>query len=250
MSQLSFTHVPSTGFSSFYAKFTSGVWALIDISAYEGAGAIPLWNAPTLVVVKVRLKKAVVELLHSIEGAGGAKGCDRIWDGCQKQLNGLICVAAASNDPAKRDAAGRLQKMLLLGAGEGQTRLRYQEEVDFGRKQVALVSQGQGAADVALLGLGSVITEIDSATNALAAAIGHGNSVVAPHRRKAMATVACVATFGWAVESLGWMFEHGRPGPDQELAMELLATLNELVARYPAIMTPATHSQEVAPPSA
>lgn len=249
MSQLSFTHVPSTGFSAFHAKFTTGVWALIDISAYEGTGAMPLWNAPTPVVVKVRMKKVVTELLHSIEGAGGAKACDRIWDSCQKQLKGLIGVAAVSNDPAKRDAAGRLQKMLLLGAGEGQTRLRYQEEVDFGRKQAALVSQGQGAADMALLGLGSVMTEIASATDALAAAIGHGNSVVAPHRRKALATVECVAAFGWAADSLGWMVEHANTGPDRELAVALLATLDELVARYPAIMTPTTHSQDAAPPS-
>jgi hypothetical protein len=248
MSQLSFTHVPATGFSAFHAKCTTGTWALIDISAYEGASATPLWNASTLVVVKVRTKKVVTELLHSIEGAGGAKGCDRIWDSCQKQLNGLIGVAAVSNDPAKRDAAGRLQKLLLLGAGEGQTRLRYQEEVDFGRKQAALVAQGQSASDVALLGLGPVITEIVAATNALAAAIGHDNSVVAPHRRKAIATMACVSTFGWAAESLGWMVEHAGAGPDRELAEALLATLDELVARYPATTTVATPAPNASPP--
>ncbi len=247
MSQLSFTHVPSTGFSAFHAKFTTGVWALIDISAYEGIGATPLWSAPTLAVAKVRMKKAVMELLHAIDGAGSAKGCDQLWDGCQKQLNGLLGVSAVSNTSAKREAAARLQKILLLGAGEGQTRLRYQEEVDFGRKQVALVSQGQAATDVALLGLTPVIAEIVAATDALAVAIGHGNSVRAPHRRKAMATMGCVATFGWAADSFAWMIEHAGTGPDRELAVALLATLDELITRYPATRTSAAHSQHVIP---
>lgn len=249
MSQLSFSNVPMMGFSSFHTDLASGPWGLIDVSGYEGPGAKALWSAPPLVLVKTRLKREVSQLLQSIEGAGGAKGCDRAWDSCQKQLCGLLGVAAESNDMAKREAALRLQKILLLGAGMGQTRLKYQEEVDFGRKQVALVSQGQAAADVTLLGLGPMFADIALATDALALAIDHGHTVHAPYRRKAKATLACVATFEWAANSLTWLMENAGPGPERDLAAGLLATLEELVARYPAVPE-STGRVTAAPPSA
>ncbi len=229
MSPLSFTHVPQAGFSAFGAQLSMGVWALVDTIAY-GDPTQPLWNAPMTVVVKIRIKRAVMGLLEAIAGAGGAKGCDRRWDGCQKQLNGLLHVAAVSNDPAKQEAALRLQKMLLLGAGEGQTQLRYQEEVDFARKQVALTSQGQGATDVALLGLGPLMAEIVLATDTLAAVIGHGGTSRTPYRRKANATTMCASTFSWASETLSWMAEHGGAGPERELAIASL-TFSEFSSR-------------------
>ncbi|MBK9259552.1 MAG: hypothetical protein IPM54_06900 [Polyangiaceae bacterium] len=247
MSQLSFAYVPQAGFSSFGATLSSNPWALVDASAYDDP-AKPLWDAPMLVVIKVRMKRSVHGLLVAIAGAGGAKGCDRVWDGCQKQLNGMLGVFAASNDSVKRDAATRLQKTLLLGAGEGQTQLRYQEEVDFGRKQVALVSHGQGAADVALLGLSPMMTEIAAATEALAAVIGHGTTTAPPHMRRAKATAACSMTFGWAAESLEWIIEHGGNAPEREIAMAMHASLKDLVERY-AVLAKPTQSTEAPPPS-
>lgn len=249
MSQLSFSNVPMMGFSSFYADLAAGAWGVIDVTGYEGPGATPLWNASLFVVVKMRLKREVSQLLQSIEGAGGAKGCDRAWDSCQKQLCGLLGVAAESNDLAKREAAMRLQKILLLGAGMGQTRLKYQEEVDFGRKQAALVSQGQAAADVTLLGLGAMLGDIALATEALALAIDHGHTVYAPYRRKAKATMACVATFEWAATTLTWLMENAGPGTERDLAAQLLESLEELVARYP-VMPESTGRVTAAPPSA
>lgn len=249
MSQLSFSNVPMMGFSSYYSDLASGSWNAIDVSGYEGPGGTSLWAASPLVMVKMRLKREVSQLLQSIEGAGGAKGCDRAWDSCQKQLCGLLGVAAESNDLAKREAANRLQKMLLLGAGMGQTRLKYQEEVDYGRKQVALVSQGQAAADVALLGLGAMLGDIALATEALALAIDHGHSVHTPHRRKVKATLACVATFEWAATTLTWLVENAGAGTERDLATQLLGSLEELVARYP-VVTESAGRATAAPPSA
>ena len=143
----------------------------------------------------------------------------------------------------------RLQKMLLLGAGMGQTKLKYQEEVDYGRKQVALASQGQAAADVMLLGLGAMLGDIALATEALALAIDHGHSVHAPYRRKAKATMACVATFEWAAATLTWLIENAGASPERDLAAQLLGSLEDLVARYPVI-TESTGRVTAAPPSA
>jgi hypothetical protein len=59
MSQLSFAHVPATGFTAFHTTFTAGAWALVDSSAYETGGTQSLWNAPVLAVIKVRMTRVV-----------------------------------------------------------------------------------------------------------------------------------------------------------------------------------------------
>ncbi len=247
MSQLSFAYVPQSGFAAFHSTMTSSVWSLIDSSAYADPSK-PLWDAPPLVMAKTRIQRTIHRLLVAMAGAGGAKGCDRAWDGCQKQLNGLLGVYAASNEMAKRDAAKRLQNTLLLGAGVAQTLLRYQEEVDFGRKQVAMAATGQGAADVALLGLGPMMNEIALATEALASVIGHGETVAPPHARRAKAVAACMLTFDAVAESLEWMIEYGGSGPDRDVAMALHASLTDLAARYTAPVRVAP-STEAPPPS-
>ncbi len=249
MSQLSFAYIPLTGFAAFKATLATSPWSQVDTSAYNDP-AKPLWDAPLLVAVKVRVSRAVHGVLVASLGAGSARTCDQTWDGCQKRLNHGIGIHLASADNAQRDAALRLKTMLLLGAGEGQTRLRYQEEVDFGRKQVALVASGQGAADAALLGLTSTINEIAVATEALALAIGHGESVVAPHARRSKAVASCVLTFAWAAEYLDWMVSQAGPGDERAVAMNLLDSLQELASRYPApTRSPAPAEMAAPPPS-
>lgn len=247
MSQLSFAYVPQSGFAAFLSIVTSSPWTLIDSSAYEDSTQ-PLWNAPMLVVAKVRIQRTIHRLLVAMAGAGGARGCDQTWDSCQKQLDGLLGVYAESNDPAKRDAAKRLQNTLLLGAGVAQTLLRYQEEVDYGRKQVALVATGQGAADVALLGLGPMMNDIAVATEAFASVIGHGETVAAPHARRAKAVAECVITFGAVTESLEWLIEHGGNGPERDIAVAVHASLHDLAKRYSAPLRTMS-SAEAPPPS-
>ena len=111
-----------------------------------------------------------------------------------------------------------------------------------------MAAQGQSSQDIALLGLGSVMAEIAQATESLALAIGHGQSVHAPHRRTVVLTRECAATFGWAADTLGWIIERIGAEPEKELAQALRSSLDELVARYPS--TPVAHTAEAAPPSA
>lgn len=250
MSQLSFAHIPSIGFSGFSTTLESAPWTLIDASAYANPST-PLWDAPLLVTSKVRLGRCTGALFAAMSGAGGAKACDEAWDASQNQLSFQLHGYAVSKDPAKRDAAKRLQTSLLLGRGKGQTQLRYQAEVDFGRNQQLAVAAGQGAADVALLGLGELMHEIAVATEALAAAIAHGETGVTPHQRRIQATSACAKTFGWAAESLLWLIEEGGNGAERETAVACLATLRELTLRYPAMKraNPPAESTIAAPPA-
>lgn len=249
MSKLSFAHVPPEGFVAFSAQLKTDPWASIDTKDWEGPGqtaAKSLGDAPTWISLKLRIAWTIGTLIQAMEGSGIAKDCDIAWDNGQKQLKSLLAAAAAGSDTAKREAASRLQKSLLTGAGEGQTKLKYQQEVDFGHKQALITSQGQGAADVALLGLGNMMAEIAQATSALAAAIGHGQSSARPFERQKAATLACASVFGDAVELLIWLGERGMPDADRERAEGLRLSLSELSARYPAAGGSASGNQNAA----
>lgn len=234
--QLVFTHVPAAGFAAFDVELATGDWACVESTRFDGGPrkiAKPLEDGPTLIIVKLRLKWAIAALLQAIDVAGDAKECDRQWDVLQKQLASILGARVVSNDSHKRAAAQRLQSALLLrSSGIGQTKLPYQEEVDFGRQQVQHVCQGQGAADVALLGLVPLLVEISSATEALAISIGYGVSTKTPQERKASARAACAATFSSAAYWLGWIAEYGSEPADRERAAALLVPLEELAARH------------------
>ncbi len=235
MKQLVFTHVPTAGFAAFDVELSNGDWACVESTRFDGGSrrtAKPLDEGPTLVIVKLRLKWAIAALLQAIDVAGDAKETDRQWDVLQKQLASILGARAVSNDAQKRAAAQRLQAALLLGFSAGQTKLPYEQEVEFGRKQIRHVSQGQGAADVSLLGLIPLMLEVSAATESLATAIGFGTNTKTPQERKASARAACAATFSSAAYWLGWIMEYGSEGNDRERAAALLEPLEKLANRY------------------
>jgi hypothetical protein len=237
MKQLVFSHVSAAGFAAFDVELSSGEWACVDSSRFEGGPrrvTKPIEDGPTLVVVKLRLKWAIAALLQAIEVAGDAKECDRHWDTLQKQLASILAARTASNDLAKRSAAQRLQQALLFRSGIGQTKFPHQQEVDFGRQQVRHVSEGQGAADVALLGLVPLMLDIAASTEALATSIGYGTSTKTLQERKVSARAACAATFASAAYWLSWIAEYGSEKMDRERASSLLAPLEQLAERHNA----------------
>jgi len=236
MAHLQFTFVPVEGFVGFTGALDADAWGTIVTTNHEGPGrtaSSPLGDAPALISYKLRLRWAIADLTVSLEGAASAKDCDVAWDNTQKQLRAYLDAGAASSDTQKRDAATRLQKALLIGAGEGQTRLKYQQEVDFGRKQIALMSQGQGASDVALLGLGALKHELETTTDALAVAIGHGVAQGRPFERRDAALSRCRAAFASVDDALAFLLDNGH-ADDRERARALRAPLETLAARYPA----------------
>ncbi len=253
MADVSFAYVPAEGFTAFGAELRAGTWGNIDVSEYVGADgrtAKALCDAPTTVVMKLQMNAVIAAMLGSLKSAGSAKTCDEHWDETERRLGVMISAAMLSKDPLQRTAAERLHKWLLLGDGAGQTNLKYQQEVDFGRKQIELSSQSVCAADIALLGLGEFMADIATATTALAEAIGHGMTGHAPSRRKSAATVACRNAFSTVAKQLDWVIENGLPGPDKEQAITLRAPLIELAARYPAKPVTTKVHAEQAPPLA
>jgi hypothetical protein len=245
MSQQSFVHVPQAGFSGFLVALSTGPWALVDTSAVDdGLGSIT--RAPLPVIVKLRLKQVVYDLLQALSVAGNPRAYDRTWDACQRQLRAELAAAAVSDNPAKRAAAKRLQDVLLLGVGDNEARLRYQEEVDFGRIQLSLAAHGQTEADVALLGLDPLLTEIAAVTDGLATALGDSGPPSFVHTQKAKAVAKCVNVFGWAADTLGWLLESADLAREKELIRTLHGSLLELASRY--AHPPQSKSNRDAPP--
>lgn len=238
MDQPSFTSVTQDGFLALGEELGQGAWATIDVTPFFGAdGALikPICQAPTVGYFKIELLTTIAGLSGARSSTYGASGLDRIWDGLQRQLNLTLSTFATDPDANKRAAAKRLQGLLLLGGGTGQTKLKYHQEVDFGRKQVKVVSQGEAAADAALLGLGGLITSITKATEDLAAGIGHGSTEERPSEQVRVARAACASACSWVADGLSRLVARSEPGADRELATKLLETLTTLAARYPAI---------------
>jgi hypothetical protein len=252
MAAYAFGAVIEDGFISFTTDLAEGEWSLIDTSTYEGPGRTalkPLCDAPAAVVWKLQLSWAIGALIAAKAGAAGAKDCDKAWDTIQKRIKALLSVALTDADPQKRAAAERLQKGLLLGAGTAQTNLNYHQEVDFARKQLVTVSEGQPAADVALLGLAPTMAEVAATTDALAVAIGHGEGDDRPSERVRAALSACSATFGAVATQIAHLTTKGQVGADRERAQDLLKPLAALLARYaPAAAAPAAPADPPAGP--
>ena len=250
MRSLVFGNVNPEGFLGFAEELEQTEWATIDITALEGpkqTALVPLCDVPAAAGWKLALKWSINAAGDARDGAGSAKDLDRAWDGKQKQLSALITAAANDTDPLKSAAAGRLHKLLLRGAGIQQTKLAYQQEVDFGKQQILAAASNEAAADIALLGLGPVIAEIGAATQKLATAIGHGEGSDRPSERFRAAIAECAAVFASVSSRILWVATNGQPGDDRQRATRLLAPLEALIARYPAAA--ATPTPPVTPPT-
>lgn len=241
MTSLSFAHVPEEGFQAFLHELSQGEWALIDTTSYEGANhtaAKSLVDAPLQIGWKLQIAWALGQLAHARSGADSAAEADLNWDGTQKRFAALVTAATHDLQPEKRAAGARLQKALLLGSGTAQTKLKYQQEVDFARTQLQMAKEPQHAADIAMLGLGTLITDIAQTTDALALAIGHGEGTSRrPSERRRVMLGACSTTFSTVAAGMTWVIENGLPEDDKR-ARALLETLQALAARYPAPQTP------------
>lgn len=239
----SFAHVPEEGFQSFMHELSQGEWGLIDTSTYEGPNhktIKSLCEAPIQIGWKLQIAWVLGELADARGGADSATEVDHHWDGTQKKFAALVSAASHDLDPEKRAASARLQKALLLGAGTGQTKLKYQQQVDFGRAQLLLAKETQHTTDIDTLGLAALIAEIMQTTDALADAIGHGQGAGRrPSERRRAAIAACSTTFSNVQASIAWVLEKGLAA-DHTKAQALLEPLHALAKRYPAPETQAT----------
>jgi hypothetical protein len=253
MDDLIFTHVPAQEFIAFNAVLDSDAWGAIDISSWDGPGYTalkPLCDAPTIVGWKIRVGWVLGRLLEARSGAASAGDYDQTWDGSQKSLNALIKAGKNSGDQKKREAATRLEKTCLLGAGTAQTKLAYHQEVAFGHQQLKTITETQAAQDVALLGLQSAFNDISQATDNLARSIGYGQSTGNPSSRVDAATTACATVFSRVSRDLAWVIINGQPGADRDKAMSLRVPFEKLAARYPAPVKGEPATPDAPPPDA
>ena len=139
---------------------------------------------------------------------------DRAWDASERRVNSQIAVHEDSEDPARAAAAARLRAALLSGAGSAQTVLSWEQEVDFGRKQVELASQAPLSDDVALLELQPFIDDISEKTEALSNVLRQEGSSSAPRSNRIReALVGCRQSFNRVHDDLLWHQEHVPSGP-------------------------------------
>jgi hypothetical protein len=250
MTTQGFGNVPDRGFLAFASDLVQGAWESVSTRAYEDAHERPagLLDAPLSVTWKLRIGWSI-RALRDVLGSGGDEvaALEGAWDRTQRKLHALITAHENDANQAVCDAAVRVRQRLLHGQGTGQTRLPFQSEVDFGRKQVQFASETPVRESVALLGLGPVIDEIARTTEALAAGLGRlpdGVAHAAQSQRIRNAMKLCRDCFASVLNEIDELAGHVPSGPEHDRLLALRAPLAALRDRYAA---PAAHRPAPAP---
>lgn len=256
MSGQGFSYVPVEGFSSLARELEQGAWGELDIRDFlEDASPrrSPL-EASRLQGMKLQLHESCQALIGvaALEGETLALRLDREWDAIQRELDAELAVhAARRRDPARQAAALRCRKALLAGRGTAQTQLTLEKEVDWGRNQAALVSKAPLSDDFALLGLASLVSEIASKTEELAAALGMSKPEAPLATRSARVRellLRCVRAANLVVDELEFFLDlSSLREPERQQVEALLAPLLQIAARYAPTKTDTGDS---APPPA
>lgn len=254
MTRYGYGYVPEKGFLSFLSDLSEGVWKDISIKLYDHPHqklAPALIDDASPVRWKLRATWAIVTLRDAL-GAGPAvlAQLDGDWDSTQRKLHFILGGAGEDKDPSRRDAAERLRGALLLGNGTAQTLLSWDEEVDFGRQQLALTAEGPLADDARKLGLHAVLQEVEETTAALAHGLGRGSEQrrgVARSVRLRWALAGCAAAFNGIHHEIAWFLDHTEDADAHSRLEQMLAPFQALLDRYPS--TRGASTDDAAPAS-
>jgi hypothetical protein len=240
MTRYGYGYVPDKGFISCLNDFSEGAWKDVSIKKYDNpeqklAPALFEGSAPP-VRWKLRACWAIATLRDAL-GAGSEilDQLDVDWDSAQRKLNYSVGMASEDEDPKKREAGERLRGALLLGNGIAQTKLSWEEEVDFGRKQVALTKEGSLADDARLVGLQLSLKAVEKTTEALARGLGRTSDQKRVGTRAARlreALAGCATAFNGIHSEITWFLDHTEDGPLRARLLLLLAPLQALLDRY------------------
>ena len=244
--------VTEDGFVSFELKLGEGAWHGVDtkgLTNTKGALAHGIEKVGALALCKLRIARAIADLVGAMAGQSRANALDAAWDRLQDRLEAEIRVKATDEDPEVVAAAERARTVLLSGDGTEQKSFTYKDEVDFGRKQVKVAATKPFADDVALLGLGATIKRIGEATEALAEAVpaGDGGNARARSLQIRAAWTGCVTAFNGVHDDLVWMRDHTAPGVERERVIALLAPFEALLEDHRERSAPAPSSNEKTP---
>jgi hypothetical protein len=241
MARFGYSFVSDKGFVAFAHDLNEGAWKDISIKKYDVPDRMPalsLLEAPRPVVWKLRATWAIAALREILGGASeeALAQLDSDWDSAQRKLYYHLGGASEDKDSGKREAAERLRGALLRGSGTAQTTLGYDDEVDFGRHQLAILRSDPLAVDAKKVGLAAVVKQIEESTEALAKALGRGPGQKRSSPRSIRlreALTECSAAFNWIHQDLAWTAEHTPPGPARSQLDNLLAPFTALLSRFP-----------------
>jgi hypothetical protein len=218
-------------------------WSEIDIAAFQDAADHLAISA--LPLLKLRLTRRVDGLVSALGTASNAlTRLDASWDLSQRKLLRRIEEAEDEADAALKDAGARLRAALTSGEGLGQTKLSFKEEVAFGEKQVALArapktpgaSVPSLAEDVALLGVGPVIDEIERRTRELSDAlkqVPEEAQNTSRYARVRAATASLVDSLNAAHDELEEQIEAAKSPEIRDRLKKLLGVLEGLIPSAP-----------------
>ena len=252
MAGYGYSYVIDKGFSAFAHDLSEGAWQAVSTKKYDTPTrkSAQLIEAPRPIAWKLRAMWVIADLDQALSlGSSEALArLDEAWDSAQRALSLTLAAGREHPEPAHRDAAERLQSALLAGSGAEQTTYSYDEEVDFGRHQVAVTSKGALAGDAKKLGLGAYLARVGETTEALAEGLGRApGQKRAPARSKRMrdALIACSSTFNAIHDEMLFLLDHLPPGPARDHLEALQQPFLALLDRYP----PKTSAGEARKPS-
>ena len=258
MAQYGYGGLKDRVFLGFEKELETGAWKEVGtkkIEAEAKESVTALLKAPLRVTWKVRLRFGIAGVIAAL-GVPQITELDATWDSSQRRLFHRLGAAVDDKDSIVRAAADRLWPVLLLGTGTQQTTLDYDDEVNFGRRQVAAAGPGGPlAADAKIAKIETEIADIDKATEALAAGLGRGTGSKrrAPSQQVREAVADCAKIFNGVHDDLVWFVEHAPSGPERDHLSDLLAPLNALLDRSKPVAAPteeAASPEEPATPAA
>ncbi len=261
-----YSWVPLAAYAGFGEVLAAGAWAAVPVPAAlltGGMDAAVLDRLGTLPRWKLQLQRAVLAAATVQSVASPMAELDAVWDNAYRRLDLLVEVAQRSENPATVAAGTRLRAALLPPAqgAPKPTGLSFAKEFDYGNALTVAARQPAVHADVVLLGLGTAVSDVSTATRALAEGLGSAPGSTRKLTKKAeehIAHVACVAAFNRVHDEMEWFLSNCTDSPLRTAAEGVYQTLADLVARYPApiprtpvaaattpVTTPATGSPDV-----
>jgi hypothetical protein len=229
-------NVTDRAFVAFDRELNQGAWNEVQVTSEQSAAkenAAVLLVAPLPVLWKLQLRWAIAGII-AVLGAPTIAKLDDAWDGTQRRLFHHIAIGVDSDDPLVRAAADRLRMQLLAGMGTAQTQLSCDDEVDFGRKQIALTQEGGPLHfDAKKVKLTAVLADVHKATEALGQALGRGSSEKrkAPSKLLRDAMAECSDAFNSVHDQLDWFISRTPPGAEHDRLNALLGPLQALLER-------------------
>jgi hypothetical protein len=206
--------------------------------------AKPLSEAPTVVMLKNRLDRAVRGVLAAMGVSNNVLEADKEWDRCQTRLNTRVAFDENDTELERRAAAGRVRATLLTGGGTGQNALALDLEVDFGGAQVNQCKEGTPLyADIQALGYQTLIDDIRASSDALAVAVGREIPGPRPPSRSVQireAVRSAARAFNAVDDSIDDLLTETAEGtPAHAQLTKLRLSLQSLLARYATHTPPA-----------